>query len=156
MAKPLLPDALWSIIEPLLPKHTPSPKGGRPRLDDRKALTGILFILRTGMAWEDLPTELNCGCGMSCWRRLDEWQRDGTWDRIHAVLLHKLDAAGKIDWSKAAIDSSSVRAVFGGSIPGRTPQIAVKTAANIISLWTVAASRWPAKSAPPTSPISPC
>ena len=140
MAKPLLPDGLWTIIEPLLPKHVPSPKGGRPRLDDRRALTGILFILRTGMAWEDLPTELNCGCGMSCWRRLDEWQRTGTWERIHAVLLQKLDAAGKIDWSKAAIDSSSVRAVFGGSKPAPTPPIAAKTAVNIISLWTVAAT----------------
>jgi transposase len=114
VAKPLLPDALWAIIEPLLPKYTPSPKGGRPRLDDRKALTGILFVLKTGLPWEDLPSELNCGSGMSCWRRLAEWQADGTWQKIHAVLLERLANAGKLDWSKCVIDSSSVRAVLGG------------------------------------------
>jgi transposase len=130
MAKPLLPDALWAIIRPLLPTHTPSPKGGRPRLDDRRALTGILLVLKTGLPWEDLPAELNCGSGMSCWRRLRDWQADGTWDRIHAVLLERLHNAGKLDWSKCAIDSSSVRAVFGGSIPGRTPRIAANAGAS--------------------------
>ena len=114
MAKPLLPDGLWAIIEPLLPKHVPSEKGGRPRLDDRKALTGILFVLKTGLPWEDLPAEMNCGSGMSCWRRLAEWQQSGTWKRIHATLLEHLANAGKLDWSKCVIDSSSVRAVFGG------------------------------------------
>jgi transposase len=128
MAKPLLPDGLWAIIEPILPRHTPSPKGGRPRLDDRKALTGILFVLKTGIPWEDLPVEMNCGCGMSCWRRLAEWQADGTWDKIHAVLLERLDDAGRLDWSRCAIDSSSVRAVFGGSIPVPTPRIAGRMA----------------------------
>ena len=130
MAKPLLPDALWTIIEPLLPEHPPSPKGGRPRLDDRKALTGILFVLKTGLPWEDLPAELNCGCGMTCWRRLAEWQADGTWDKVHAALLQRLHDAGKLDWSKAVIDSSSVRAVFGGSIPAPTPRTGARTAAS--------------------------
>ena len=130
MAKPLLPDGLWAIIEPLLPAHHPSPKGGRPRLPDRAALTGILFVLKTGLPWEDLPAELNCGCGMSCWRRLAAWQADGTWDKVHAVLLARLAGAGKLDWSKCAIDSSSVRAVFGGSIPARTPRIGARRAAS--------------------------
>jgi transposase len=131
MARPLLPDALWAIIEPLLPAHpAPGPNGGRPRLGDRQALTGILFVLKTGLPWEDLPAELNCGCGMSCWRRLRNWQADGTWDRIHAVLLERLHHAGKLDWSKCAIDSSSVRAVFGGPTPGRTRRIAGKPAAS--------------------------
>ena len=128
MARPLLPDTLWAIIEPLLPTHTPSPKGGRPRIGDRQALTGILFVLKTGLPWEDLPAEMNCGSGMSCWRRLAEWQADGTWDRIHAVLLERLHNAGKLDWSKAVIDSSSVRAVFGGSMSARTPQTGARTA----------------------------
>jgi len=129
MAKPLLPDALWAIIEPLLPPlPPPSPKGGRPPLPHRQALTGILFVLKTGLPWEDLPAELNCGCGMSCWRRPRDWQADGTWDRIHAVLLARLHDAGKLDWSKCAIDSSSVRAVFGGSIPARTPPTAGRRA----------------------------
>ena len=128
MAKPLLPDGLWAIIEPILPKHTPGPRGGRPRLDDRRALTGILFVLKTGIPWEDLPVEMNCGCGMSCWRRLAEWQADGTWDRVHAVLLERLDDAGRLDWSRCAVDSSSVRAVLGGSIPARTPRTAGRMA----------------------------
>ena len=127
MAK-LLPDDLWAIIEPLLPEYAPSPKGGRPRLPDRQALTGILFVLKTGLPWEDLPAELNCGSGMTCWRRLAEWQADGTWEKIHAALLQRLHDAGKLDWSKCVIDSSSVRAVFGGPIPARTPPTAARTA----------------------------
>lgn len=131
MAKPLLPDALWAIIEPLLPSLPPqSPKGGRPPLPHKQALIGILLVLKTGMPWEDLPAELNCGCGMTCWRRPRDWHADGTWDKIHAVLLEKLDDAGKLDWSKAAVDSSSVRAVFGGTASAPTPLIAAKTAVS--------------------------
>jgi len=121
VAKPLLPDPLWGLIEPLLLKHPPSPKGGRPRVPDRAALTGILFVLKTGLAWEDLPQEMGCGSGMTCWRRLRDWQQDGTWTRIHAVLLDRLDQAGTIDWSRAAVDSSSVRAAFGGEATGPSP-----------------------------------
>ncbi len=131
MAKPLLPDELWEVIEPILPRRAPSPKGGRPRLDDRKALAGILFVLKTGIGWEDLPVEMRCGCGMTCWRRLRDWQRDGTWARLHAELLRRLDEAGKIDWSRAAIDSSSVRAAFGGPTPALTPPTAARPAASI-------------------------
>ena len=116
------------MLEPLLPRPGASPKGGRPRLGLRQALTGILFVLKTGSAWEDLPTELNCGSGMSCWRYLEAWQKDGTWDRIHAVLLERLDRAGRIDWSRAAVDSSSVRAVFGGPTPAPTPRTGPKMA----------------------------
>jgi len=73
MAKPLLSDELWEIIAPLLPPQPPQSqrRDGPPR-DDRKALTGILFILKTGIPWEDLSCEMNCGCGMTCWRRLRE------------------------------------------------------------------------------------
>jgi len=121
MAKPLLPDELWEIIEPILPKRTPSPKGGRPPVDDRQALTGILFVLKTGIPWEDLPCEMGCGSGMTCWRRLRDWQADGTWDKIHKVLLDRLNAADKLDWSRAIIDSSSVRAAYGGEATGPSP-----------------------------------
>ena len=116
MAKPLLPDELWEIIRPMLPEWRPSPKGGQPRLDDRKALTGILFVLKTGIPWE-----MGCGCGMTCWRRLRDWQADGTWDRIHKVLLDRLRKADKIDWSRTVIDSSSVRAAYGGQSTGPSP-----------------------------------
>jgi transposase len=121
MAKPLLTDELWAVIEPLLPEWTPSPKGGHPRLDDRKALTGILFVLKTGIPWEDLPYEMGCGCGMTCWRRLRDWQVDGTWDKIHVELLSRLRGADKIDWSGALIDSSHVRAAYGGEGTGPSP-----------------------------------
>lgn len=121
MAKPLLPDKLWTIIQPLIPKRTPSPRGGRPPVGDREALTGILFVLKTGIGWEDLPCEMGCGSGMTCWRRLRDWQADGTWDRIHKALLDRLREADKIDWTRALIDSSSVRAAHGGEETGPNP-----------------------------------
>ena len=130
MAKPLLPDELWAIIQPMLPEHAPGAKGGRPRLDDRKVLTGILFVLKTGIGWEDLPAEMGCGSGMTCWRRLRDWQQDGTWWKVHAELLRRLDDAGRIDWSRAAVDSSSVRAVFGGTTPAPTLRIGASPAAS--------------------------
>jgi transposase len=144
MARPLLPDGLWAIIEPILPPlPPPSPKGGRPPISHRQALTGILFVLKTGLPWEDLPAELNCGCGMSCWRRLAAWQADGTWDKVHALLLERLANAGKLDWSKCAIDASSVRAVFGGSTPAPTPRTAAKTGRSTTCWSTAPASRSP-------------
>jgi transposase len=121
MAKPLLPDKLWKLIEPLFPKHTPSPKGGRPRLEDRKALTGIIFVLKTGIPWEDLPQEMGCGCGMTCWRRLRDWFLDGTWQKIHTLLLSRLRSCKKIDFSRFLIDTSHVRAVGGGMQTGPSP-----------------------------------
>jgi len=121
MAKPLLSDELWEFIEPLLPPHPAHPKGGRPPVADRKALTGILFVLKTGIPWEDLPREMGCGSGMTCWRRLRDWQADGTWLKIHKVLLDRLRGADKIDWSRALIDSSFVRAAYGGGDTGPSP-----------------------------------
>ena len=99
MASPLVSDALWSIIAPLLPR------GGRPRVPDRAALKGILFVLRTGIQWEMLPLEMGCGSSITCWRRLRDWQAAGIWDALHRELLHRLHAADRIDWSRACIDS---------------------------------------------------
>jgi transposase len=122
MAKALVSDELWARTEPLLPKREPhGEKGGRPPVDDRAALTGILFVLKTGIPWEDLPQEMNCGCGMTCWRRLRDWQEAGVWEQLHHVLLAELHAADKIDWSRAAVDSSTVRAVGGGEATGPNP-----------------------------------
>lgn len=121
MAKPLLPDELWEIIEPLLPKHTPSPKGGRPPIDDRQALTGILFVLKTGIAWEDLPQEMGCGSGMTCWRRLRAWQRAGVWDQLKQILLNRLREADQLDFSSVAVDSGIMRAFGGGENTGPNP-----------------------------------
>lgn len=123
MAKPLLPDELWEIICPLLPP--PKPRRlrhpGRKPVDDRKTLTGILFVLKTGIPWEYLPVEMGCGCGMTCWRRLHQWQQQGVWFRLHQVLLQKLDDAGQIDWSRAAIDSTFARAFGGVENSGKNP-----------------------------------
>src|SRR5918911_90964 len=116
MAKPLVDDDLWEVVKLLLPEPKPRPKRhpGRKPLDNRKALAGILFVLKTGIPWEDLPQEMGCGSGMTCWRRLRDWQAAGVWQRLHEVLLEVLHGADRIDWSRAVIDSASVRAVFGG------------------------------------------
>lgn len=107
MAKPVVPDALWARIQPLLPPPRAKGLRGRPPVDNRAALTGILFVLRTGIGWEYLPQEMGCGCGMTCWRRLRDWKAAGVWDRLHRVLLDELGAAAKIDWSRASLDASS-------------------------------------------------
>jgi len=117
MATPLVPDELWEVVEPLIPpvkrryRHP-----GRKRVPDRQVLTGILFVLKTGIPWEALPQEMGCGSGVTCWRRLREWQEQGVWQRLHEALLARLNAAGEIDWQRAAVDSSHVRA-FGGARP---------------------------------------
>src|SRR5712691_5458164 len=101
MSKPLVSDELWAIVAPLLPAEPPKPKGGRPRcIVDRAALTGILFVLKSGIPWEMLPQEMGCGGGMTCWRRLRNWQRAGVWRRLHRILLQRLQDAGRIDWEQ--------------------------------------------------------
>ncbi len=122
MAKPLVPDELWETIEPLLPVEPPKPKGGRPRVPDRACLTGIVFVLKTGIPWEHLPREMGCGSGMTCWRRLRDWQAAGVWDRLHRALLDRLGHADQIDWSRACLDSASVAAKKGAPRPVRTPR----------------------------------
>jgi transposase len=133
MARPILPDSLWALVEPLLPPARPPNTRGRPAVSNRQALTGILFVLKTGIPWEYLPQELGCGCGMTCWRRLDAWQRQGVWQAIHETLLAQLHEADGIDWSRAVVDSSSIRAVFGGSKQAPIRPIGARRAANITS-----------------------
>ncbi|WP_215409450.1 transposase [Janthinobacterium sp. JC611] len=96
------------LIQPLLPAHRPSPKGGRPRIDDRAALTGILFDVKTGLLWEYLPNELGCDRGMSCSRRLHAWQQTGVWQLIHDAMLQHLQEYEQIQWERASVDSASV------------------------------------------------
>jgi transposase len=121
MSKPLVSDELWAIIEPLLPVEPPKPKGGRPRVPDRAALTGIIFVLKSGIPWELLPQEMGCGSGVTCWRRLRDWQQSGVWDRLHLTLLDRLGEAARIDWARASLDSTSVPAKRGGEAVGPNP-----------------------------------
>nr|WP_256445713.1 IS5 family transposase [Skermanella sp. TT6] len=143
MAKPLVSDELWAVVAPLLPSRPPRPKGGRPPVDDRAALTGILFVLRSGIPWEMLPQEMGCGSGMTCWRRLRDWQASGVWERLHHVLLDRLGKANAIDWSRAALDSASVPAKREAGRPGRTRPTAASRARSATSSSTPTASRWP-------------
>src|SRR5919107_3674767 len=113
MTKELVTDDLWEIVEPLLPPEPPKPRGCRPRVPDRAALTGIVFVLKTGIPWEMLPKEMGCGSGSTCWRRLRDWQEAGVWERLHRALLDRLGQADEIDWSRACLDSASVPAKRG-------------------------------------------
>ena len=146
MAKPILDDELWAVIAPLFPPDPPRPKGGRPRVPHRAVLTGILFVLRTGIPWEDLPQKLGCGSGMTCWRRLRDWQAAGIWERIHQMLLGRLSERGAIDWSRAALDSTSVPAKKGATRPARTRRIEANRALNTISWSKLKAFRWRSRS----------
>ncbi|MGV9700979.1 IS5 family transposase [Streptomyces sp. NPDC003483] len=101
----IVSDELWSLIEPLLPVPAPKLVEGRPRVPDRQALCGILFVLHTGIQWEYLPQELGFGSGMTCWRRLAAWNEAGVWGQLHVLLLEQLRSKDQLDWSRAVIDS---------------------------------------------------
>lgn len=130
MAK-LVPNELWEQIQPLLPPEPkPSPKGGRPRVSHRQSFTGIVFVLRTGIPWQALPPEMNCGSGSTCWRRFAEWTRLDIWPKLHAAMLSLLGKAGALNLERAVVDSASVRALFGGHTPVPTRRTVAKQAVN--------------------------
>jgi transposase len=108
---------LWALVEPLIPPRPAAVGGrtGRPRIDDRRTLEGILFVLSTGIGWTKLPAELGFGSGVTCWRRLREWQDAAVWDRLHRLVLDRLGQRGLLDWSRTALDGVSVRAKRGAS-----------------------------------------
>lgn len=107
-------DELWETVEPMLPAHEPSPKGGRPRVEDRVYFNAIVFVLFTGIAWRHLPQEMGCSPA-TAHRRLVDWQRAGVFEQLHRKLLEALNAAGRINWKTAVIDGSHVRALQGGA-----------------------------------------
>jgi transposase len=106
-------DELWDAIQPLVPPFKVLKKQGRRPVSDRVAFNAIVFVLVTGIAWRHLPRELGCS-GVTAWRRLRDWQAAGVWERLHTTLLHRLNAAGSIDWSTSVADSSHIRALQGG------------------------------------------
>jgi transposase len=154
MSKLLVTDELWSVVQPLLPSHEPSPKGGKPRVSDRVCLTGILFVLKSGIPWEDFPQEMGC-CGMTLWNRLDEWRAAGVWPKLHQVLLAHLREADLIDFGRVVADSASIRAVHGGKKRDRIPWTAAKAGANTTCWSMPAASRWLQSSPEPTATTAP-
>jgi transposase len=141
MSKELVSDELWEIVEPLLPEVPPKPKGGRPRIDDRAALAGIVFVLKSGIPWEMLPQEMGCGSGSTCWRRLRDWQEAGVWQELHRALLDRLGEAERIDWERASLDSTSVPAKRGAKRPGRIRRIKANRARSATLFRTEGASR---------------
>src|SRR5512138_1553762 len=138
MSHALLDDELWRRIEPLLPKRRPRNRrhAGRKPIPDRAVLTGVLFVLRSGIPWNMLPREMGCGSGSTCWRRLVRWQRAGVWKRLHAVLLTELRRRGDLDLARLIVDSSSLRALRGGKKLDRTLPIAARPGRNITFLPT--------------------
>jgi transposase len=127
----LIDDQFWQLLEPLLPRPPRRYRyPGRKRLDDRKVLSGILFVLTTGIAWQRLPQELGYGSGMTCWRRLNEWQQADVFERLHQLLLDKLRQVDRLDFTRAACDSSSVRALLGVTRPAPAPSTAAAPAAS--------------------------
>ncbi len=156
MAKPILDDDLWTLIEPRLPP--PKPRRfrypGRKPITNRQALTGIIFVLRTGIPWELLPREMGCGSGISCWRRLRDWQASGVWLAIHHHLLDELRRSDEIDLSIVTADSGTVRAVGAGEKRDRTPRTAASRGPSIISRPTRRACRSRARSRARIAPMA--
>jgi transposase len=138
----MVSDELWELVEPLLPvRQRRSRYPGRKRLPDREALQGILFVLQTGTPWMHLPQELGFGSGYTCWRRLDEWQQAGVWEKLHALLLTRLRAAGEIEWGRAIVDGSHIQAKKGAPKRARARLIEPETARNTTSSSTRQGSR---------------
>jgi transposase len=131
MSARLLTDELWNEIKDFFPDYEPSPLGGRPPAETRAVLTCILFVLKTGIAWEDLPLELGCSY-KTCKRRLKEWTAEGVWQRILQHMLTRLRAAGRLDLADVLVDAGLVKAPLGGQKPVRTPRIGAAAAASTI------------------------
>lgn len=130
MSSKLLPDELWNEIEHLFPESEASPDGGRPRKEARRVLTAVLFVLKTGIGWKDLPTEAFGVSYKTCNRRIDEWTAQGVWQRIHELFLAKLRGADQLDWSRVLVDCSLVKAPLGGPKRARTRRIAAAPAVS--------------------------
>jgi transposase len=152
----IVSDALWERVEPLLPKKQRRIRyPGRKPLPDREALQGILFVLHTGIAWRHLPLALGFGSGSTCYRRLDEWQQAGVWQRLHALLLTELRAAGELEWERAVADSSHVQAKKGAPRRVRARSTAAVRAPSTTSWSTPPGSRSPGRSPAATAMTSP-
>jgi len=144
MARQPVSTELWRQLLPLIPAFTPSFKGGARKLtvSDEAALNDILFVLQTGIPWEDLPQSLGYGSGMTCWRRLRDWNTNGVWQRLHQAMLVRLREHDQIDWSRASIDGSSVPSPGGGQETGPNPTDRGKLGSKRHLVVDARASRW--------------
>jgi len=151
MATPLVPDGLWAVVEPLLPPELPKTKGGRPRKPDRGCLAGIIFVLKSGILWEMLPQEMGFDSGMTCWRRLRDWQEAGVWEKLQQELLTRLREADQLHWSRASIDAARVPATKRAQRPGQIQRIAANRVRSAMVWSKPTASRSRSRSRRPTA-----
>ena len=107
-----LTDEQWALISDLFPVPTPNPRGGRPRADVRQCLEGILWVLRSGARWKDLPRTFPSY--VTCWRRFVEWSGGGVWDKAWGRLVDELDRNGEVDWEEGFADGTFAPAKKGG------------------------------------------
>jgi transposase len=156
----LLTDAQWARIAPLLPKRKRNPKGGRPRADDRACLEGILWVLRTGARWRDLPPEYPSPA--TCWRRLGEWEALDVWRSIWRAFLGELDQRGLIDWEECFVDGTFAPAKKGEPASARHARVRARSswywssARVYLSEFSWKLPRWPRSASPSgRSPKSP-
>ena len=139
LADDLVPDELWTIVAPLLPAPPRPPYGGRHRaIPDRNCFAAIVYMARTSTPWRLLPAqELGCGSPATCWRRLTEWANAGVFDQLHLQVLDRLGGQGELDWSRASVDTMSVRAKHGGTTWAQIQSIVASLGAS--STWSATA-----------------
>jgi transposase len=140
LADDLVPDELWALVEPLLPAPPCPPYGARHRtISDRACLAAIVYMTRTSTPWRLLPArELGCGSPATCWRRLTEWANAGVFDQLHLQVWDRLGERGQLDWSRAAVDTMSVRAKRGGTMWAQIQSIVASLEAS--SSWSAMAA----------------
>ena len=126
-----IPDELWDLIKVWIPRRPRTADGGRPPIDDRKAMSGIVYRLRTGCQWDAIPKEF--GSGSTCYRRFGEWRKAGVFAMAHELALRLYDRQVGIDWEWTSLDSASVKAPKGGTTPAPTPPIVQNSAPNATS-----------------------
>jgi transposase len=139
LADDLVPDQLWALVEPLLPVPPRPPYGGRRRtISDWACLAAIVYMARTSIPWRLLPAgELGCGSPATCWRRLTAWANAGVFEQLHLQVLDRLGERGQLDWSRAAVDTMSVRAKRGGTTWAQIPSIVASLGPS--STWSATA-----------------
>ena len=134
-----IPDKLWDLIAPLLPKEPPKPLGGRPRVSDRRIFAGIIYRLKTGCQWKALPSQF--ASGSTCHRRFSEWVEQGVFEKIWEVLLEFYDVKQGIDWKWTALDGAIIKAPKGGILRAPTRRTAPRAVARGMSSRTGGAYR---------------